>query len=297
MVLQRSIIPAEHQHVGQTKSDGTRMRALKDSTLVAGAAMLVLVGSGCAAPVRSTTVSSMASSGANHRNVGDWDEFWRAHSVSPPPPKTFLDYDAEPSDILNLTHGLLGDDVVRRWILADVRRGKGDAWAANHLRIDIVGAGVLGPAGLNGTDHSISKERAKGTVEIVCKSGMTVAAGVIAVQKETQRRIPWAELTDFVIVQVFQATGEPCIRRLSDGTTETIPIRRQRGELSWQLDTGEFRDDPVVGPLWYQARGWSCKMDGTGDLDEICGLVQPRGRTAAMAAQHAVAADGPAPRR
>ena len=258
--------------------------------------MLVLVGSGCAASTRSATAPSMASSGANHRNAGDWDEFWRARSVSPAPPKTFLDYDAEPPEILNLTHGLLGDDVVRSWILADVRRGKGDAWAANHLRVDIVSAGVLGPPGLNGTDHSISTERAKGTVEMACKAGMTVAAGVIAVPKETQRRIPWAALTDFVVVQVFRATGEPCTRRLSDGTTETLPIRRQRGELSWQLDTGEFRDNPVVGPLWYQARGWSCKMDGTGELDEICGLVQPRARTAAMAAQQGIAADGALPR-
>jgi hypothetical protein len=217
--------------------------------------------------------------------------------VSPAPPKSFLDYDAEPSKVLNLTDGLLGDDVVRSWILADVRRGKGDAWAANHMRLDIVNAGVLGPPGLNGTDHSIETERAKGTVEMACKAGTTAAAGVISVPKDTQRRIAWAGLTDFVIVQVFQATGEPCIRRLSDGTTEPMPVRRQRGELSWQLDTGEFRDEPVLGPLWYQARGWRCKMDGTGDLDEICGLVQPGSKTAGTAAQQGAAAGGVAPRR
>jgi hypothetical protein len=226
----------------------------------------------------------VASADANPRNAGDWDEFWRVRSVSPAPPKTFLDYEVEPAEIVNLTRGLLSDEVVRRWILADVRRGKADAWAANHLRGDIVNAGVLGPPGLNGTDRSIASERAKGTVEMTCKSGTTVAAGVVSVPKDMQRRISWAELTDFVVVQVFRATGEPCIRKLSDGTTETLPVRRQRGELGWQLDTGEFRDDPVVGPLWYQARGWSCKMDGTGELDEVCGLVQPSPRTTAMAA-------------
>jgi hypothetical protein len=225
--------------------------------------------------------SSVASDGANRRKAADWDEFWRVRSASPAPPPSFLSYEAEPAEILNLTNGLQNDEVVRTWILADVRRGRADAWAANHMRGDIVNSGVLGPPGLNGTDRSIARERAMGTVEITCKSGMTVAAGVVSVPKDTQQRISWAELTDFVIVQVFRATGEPCIRKLSDGTTQELPVRRQRGELSWQLDTGEFRDDPVVGQLWYQARGWSCKMDGTGDLDEICGLVQPSPRRAA----------------
>jgi len=239
----------------------------------------------------------MELSGGDQRTSRDWDDFWRAHSVSPPPPKSFLEYDVEPAEILNLTHGLLGDDVVRKWILADVRRGKGDAWAANHLRIDIVNAGVLGPPGLNGTDRSIATERSKGTLAVTCKSGTIAAAGVVSVPKEQQQQKSWAELTAFVIVQVFRASGEPCVRTLSDGTTEALPVRRRRDELSWQLDSGEFRDDPVIGPLWYQARGWSCRMDGTGDLDEICSLVQPSPRTAAMAAQPGVAADGAAPRR
>jgi hypothetical protein len=124
---------------------------------------------------------------------------------------------------------------------------------------------------------------------VTCKSGTIVAAGVVAVPKEQQQRKSWAGLTDFVIVQVFRSTGEPCTRTLADGRTETLPTRRRPGELSWQLDTGEFRDDPVIGPLWYQARGWSCQMDGSGDLDEICGLVRPRGRPAAFAAHPGVA--------
>src|SRR5262245_62983674 len=99
--------------------------------------VIVVAALGLAA-CRRSGVTSGSAAGANQPAAGGWDDFWRARSVSPAPPKSFLDYDAEPSKVLNLTHGLLGDDVVRRWILADGRRGKGDAWAANHMRLDIV---------------------------------------------------------------------------------------------------------------------------------------------------------------
>jgi len=204
-----------------------------------------------------------------------WDEFWRARSVSPPPPKSFLKDETLPPRILNLTDGALSDDVTRKWILADLRRSSGDAWAADHLRLDIVNARVLGPPGLNGTDRFIVREKAAGTVEVRCppRSGSVAAAGVIAVPAETRSRI--SELTDFVIVLVVRLTGEPCTRVLSNGNTETLPVRGRKGELGWQLDTGEFRDDPTIGPLWYQANGWSCKPDGSGELAPLCRLVQP----------------------
>jgi hypothetical protein len=189
---------------------------------------------------------------------------------------------AAPARVLNLTGGALPDETVRKWIVADARRGTGDAWAADHMRLDIVNAGVLGPPGLNGTELSIARDQAAGIVEVRCPPQPTLAAGVILVQKDTQREIPWAGLTDFVIVQVFQSTGEPCTHILSNGTSEIRPPRRKRGELRWQLDTGEFHDDPVVGPLWYQARGWTCAMDGRGMLDGICGLVQPNPTTLTM---------------
>src|SRR5262245_52729615 len=257
------------------------MNTSKASVVVVTFGLLAAAcGVGCTAHVAASPVpaGTMPSITENTPKTVDWDGFWRSHSVSPPPPKDFLDSGDEPSEILNLTHGLLGDDVVLKWILADVRRGRGDAWAANHLRMDIVNADVLGPPGLNGTDRAVERERARGTVETTCPMATMAAAGVIAISKDTQRRMQWAGLTDFVIVLVHRSKGEPCKRTASDGTIETLPLRRRRGELMWQLDTGEFRDDPVVGPLWYQAHGWSCQMDGRGVLDEICGLVQPSRR-------------------
>jgi hypothetical protein len=199
--------------------------------------------------------------------------------VSPAPPKDMMDDGVQPDEILNLTHGLLADDVVRKWIMADVRRGRGDAWAMRNMRLDIVNAGVLGPPGLNGTDRGIATEMTKGTVALNCDSSPIAAAGVIDVPKELQQRLAWAHLTDFVIVLVYRPRGIPCSRTLSDGSKEEMPLRRRRGQLTWQLDTGEFRDNAAIGPIWYQARGWSCPMDLSSELDEICAHVRLRSRT------------------
>jgi hypothetical protein len=206
---------------------------------------------------------------------GAWDDFWRARKVSPPPPRKFLDAESPAPLILNLTNGLLPDDVARKWVMADLRSGRGASWAGDHLRLDVVNADVFGSQGLDGTSEAIARERAKGALEVSCPADTVLAAAVVAASRDMRRRVAWAGLTNFVIIQTVEASGEPCKRTLAGGKTEAIPAPRAHGELSWRLDTGELRDDPVVGPLWYQARRWSCKLDGTGALDEICSLLQP----------------------
>jgi hypothetical protein len=76
-----------------------------------------------------------------------WQDFWHSIKVSPPPPRDFLDgkYTGE---ILNLAGGKLSDATVRKWVLADLRRGRGDSWALNQLRLDVANAGIFGPPGL-----------------------------------------------------------------------------------------------------------------------------------------------------
>jgi hypothetical protein len=142
--------------------------------------------------------------------------------------------------------------------------------------MDIVNAGVLGSIGLGGSDQFIAREVASGTVEIERdQPGVElVAAGVVAVPLDLQRRYPELELTDFVIVSLWRATGHGSVRVLRDGRREPRPTRLPAGSLSWQLDIGTFSDDPVVGPLWYQARGWSCRPDSP-VIGSLCGLVQP----------------------
>jgi hypothetical protein len=205
-----------------------------------------------------------------------WDQFWHAHSVDPPPPRDFMGSAPAVLNVLNLTNASISDATARRWVEADFRRGQGDLWAACHLRLDIVNAGVLGPPGLHGTDQFVSAELAKGTVALSCAPGFTIEKmAVVAVSEEMKRKHAGAGLTDFVIVTLFRSNGVVGTRTLADGRKESLPSRRKQGDLSWQLDAGEFRENATIGPLWYQAMGWSCGVTEPGTLDDICGLVRP----------------------
>jgi len=187
-----------------------------------------------------------------------------------------MDGESPPFQVLNLTNGAISDGAAKSWAEANRRRGRGDVWAECHLRDDLVNAGVLGPPGLNGTDGFISAERSRGTVALTCEPRFTVdKVAVIAVSDAMKRAHPDAELTNFVIVSQSRANGDAWTRTLGDGRKEQLPVRSRKGELRWQLDTGEFRSNEVVGPLWYQANGWSCGITRPGTLDDICRLVQP----------------------
>jgi hypothetical protein len=202
-----------------------------------------------------------------------WDSYWLSRQVSPPPPKAMFDPLPAQVRVQNLTNGAITDETATHWVIADIRRANAEIWAYRHLRADIYNANVLGPPGLN--SHAIegmNRERANGTVELVgTVSTAPVAAAVVAVPQRTADD----GLSDFVIVQVFRADGRGRERITSDGHRERIASSKQAGELWWQLDAGEFRDDPIVGPLWYQAHGWKCLPGASDVASRICALVQP----------------------
>src|SRR5690348_6780798 len=89
-----------------------------------------------------------------------WKEFWASVRVEPAPPKNFLEGPFT-GRVDNLTQGKISDETARRWVLASLRRGRGDAYAGQHLRDDIADAGIFGPPGLNGTREQIQTMRAK----------------------------------------------------------------------------------------------------------------------------------------
>jgi hypothetical protein len=205
-----------------------------------------------------------------------WDDFWHAHAVGPSPPRDFLDTPEDPlPQIVNATAGLVDDATVKKWILADLRRGRGDGWASSHLRIDVARANLFGPPGLNGTDSGIWQEALLGVVEIRCAEPRSViaAAAVVSVPGEVQAENSWAGLTDYVIVLRRERNAGLCERVFRDGHLETIAPRQPPGTSSWQLDTGAFRDSPVIGPLWYQAHGWSCVPDPATPIGRLCGVL------------------------
>jgi len=205
-----------------------------------------------------------------------WPAFWRAVQVDPPPPADFLDVGPYRGKVLNLSNGRLTDATVRQWIEGDLRRGQGDAFAGNTLRRDIAQAGMLGPPGLNGTTESIDAAIANGVDHIEAGGyAETVAAAVIWITKEQQLANPGAGYTDYVIVHVRRMSGKPRMRVFKDGKRQPFGTAPKPGELRWQLDTGHFVSHPVLGPLWYQKTGWSCKPDDGTAMGEICGRVTP----------------------
>jgi hypothetical protein len=204
-----------------------------------------------------------------------WNEYWVAHGVNKPPPRNFLEAKFN-GTIQNLSNGKLSDTTARRWALADLRRGRGDLWAAEHLRLDIVNAGVLGPPGLNGTGAHIESELAKGVVRLETGGALEiVTVAVIDVEEILGKSAPKADVPKFMCVFVYRATGKGTKRTFKDGRVEAIEAHAKAGDLSWQVDTGWFFDDPALGPLWYQEHGWACVPNDGSVTGKICGMVKP----------------------
>lgn len=207
------------------------------------------------------------------RTADNWAAFWASVKIDPPPPRNFLDVSFS-GRVDNLTDGKISNETARRWVLADLRRGAGDMYSALNLREDIVNAGIFGPPGLNGTDRGIQSMRKKGIAKIEAPTQPdVVAAAVIAVPKKMQEEDPHAGLTDYVVVLLYRSTRGKATAIYLDGHREVMEDKSE-GALSWQLDTGHYFAHSMLGPLWYQKNGWSCKPDET-VVGKLCGRVKP----------------------
>jgi hypothetical protein len=201
-----------------------------------------------------------------------WKAFWASVHVEPAPPRNFLDGEFD-GRVDNLTNGKLSDATVRKWVLANLRRGRGDSYAGHHLRDDIANAGIFGPPGLNGTGDTIRTYRERNIDHIESPlAPKVVAAAVIAVPKQEQARNPRLALTDYVIVIMYRMPPGAMTTVYRDGRRELVLNKRK--EMYWQLDTGHFFQHSTLGPLWYQKMGWSCVPDGS-VIGQYCGLVKP----------------------
>jgi hypothetical protein len=179
-------------------------------------------------------------------------------------------------EIINRTGDAADDATVRRWALADLRRLQGDNWASDNLRMDVVNADVFGPPGLNGTDVGIRRHTSEGLLAVRCPPPNIVKAAVVRVPVALQKAVTRdVGLTDFVVVLMYRGAAEGCERIHRDGSRDTLPPHVREGAFSWQLDSGEFRTDPVVGDLWYQARGWTCRPDPGDVIGSLCGVIGP----------------------
>jgi hypothetical protein len=203
-----------------------------------------------------------------------WEAFWHSVKVEPAPRRDFLEGPFN-GKILNLTDGRLPDDTVEAWVLADMRRGRGDLYASYNLRRDIADADVFGPPGLNGTGEGIRNARQQGLVRVKGPlSPDVVAAAVIWISPAQRQELASFGLTEYVIVQAYRRAKGRVTRVYRDGHIETDQTTGA-ADVYWQLDCGHFVDHPVLGPLWYQSRGWTCKPDDGTPVGEICGRVMP----------------------
>ena len=224
------------------------------------------------------SVSAFAAKPAPIPPVGDaWESFWRSVKVYPPPPRDFLEgsYNGR---IVNLTQGRLSDETVRVWVLADLRRGRGDTYSGTTLRRDIADAGVFGPPGLNGTGDVIDGERSKGVVMWEMEdTNEVVAAAVIWVPAEERKKYPAVGLSEYVIVLEYLPAPRTVTpeRVYADGRREPIALPPASKVPSWQIDIGHFVDHPVLGPLWYQQLGFTCIPNDGSVLGHYCGLLKP----------------------
>ena len=201
-----------------------------------------------------------------------WKSFWNSVNVDPPPPRDFLEGDFT-GKILNLTGGRLSDATVKSWILADMRRGRGDSYAGYHLRRDIADADIFGPPGLNGTSEGIDKLRAQGVERIdPDPTQRTRVAAVVWIPPEQQRANARAGFTEYAIVTGRESGMGTFVYR--DGRKEPAGKPAPAGELRWQLDTGHFYRHGTLGALWYQQNGFTCIPGSAGITGEICGRVK-----------------------
>lgn len=202
--------------------------------------------------------------------TSDWAAYWVSVGVDPAPPKGFLkvSYDGR---VENLTNGKISDETARKWAIASLRRGQGDRYASINMREDIANAGVFGPKGLNGTSEQIQAFREAGVVRMEGAFPETLAVAVMLVP--SQLKAEDSSLTDYVIVRLSRAPAGPATLIYRDGHSESR-TGRKAGELAWQLDTGHFFEHPVLGPLWYQKNGWSCRPDGT-PIGQLCAQLKP----------------------
>lgn len=205
-----------------------------------------------------------------------WEAFWRSVKVYPPPPRDFLE-GTYSGKISNLTQGKLDDQTVRAWVLADLRRGRGDSYSLLTLRRDIADAGIFGPPGLNGTSDAIASERAKGVVMLELEhDNEVVAAAVVWVPPDERKKYADVGLSEYVIVLKYlpkQSTGS-ADRVFADGRREPLVLTPPSKAPHWQIDIGHFVAHPVLGPLWYQKLGFSCRPNDGSVTGHYCGLLE-----------------------
>lgn len=186
--------------------------------------------------------------------------FWARRQVTPSPPPGFLDdYAALP---LPAVAGSVPG--ARGYVQAALRQLSGETYAIDHLRLDIVESGVLGPPGLSGDDTSVIQARNAGL------SG--TATALKAVQAASVLRLSAAEAKglDAYAVVLRLAYG-PFVGTYAGGASRTLPPAVPQTEAL----IGHLVANRLLGTYLYVTRAVDCASAVAGSVAaKVCATLR-----------------------
>ncbi len=168
--------------------------------------------------------------------------FWARRGVRPPPPAGFLDAYA----------GL--KQPASPYVRAAVRELAGETYATDHLRLDLVDAGVLGTPGLSGDQASIAQAQAAGLSSTTTTLRSVLASAVVTVPSQD------SALGTYVVALRLQYG--PFVGHYADGTSRTLPAT---GPTSVAL-AGRLVTTPLLGTFLYVTSEVDCPSAAKGSV-------------------------------
>ena len=198
-----------------------------------------------------------------------WAAAWAGWGISPPPPRNVASFLPRPLPrVANRTNGQVNDGTARTWVEAWVRDGSIESWLVAHLRDQTFGRpdNPLGnpnaALGLySGVETLISRARREGANRVVGKKdSVIVSAEVVAVSPNLNQQVKQPHvLTPFALSIRVQGPSDAALS-FPDGHEEDLAGLRP-AETSADVISGEYRDDPVLGPLWYVEDDFDCSTE------------------------------------
>lgn len=205
-------------------------------------------GSGSAASPGATASPSGPVTPTPDENAG---QFWSRRGVVPSPPPGFLDNNAA----LPLPAAGGSVPAARRYVQAALRELSGETYAVDHLRLDIVESGVLGPPGLSGDDRSVIQARNAGLTATTTSLTAVQAASVVALSAADARGL------DAYVVVLRLAYG-PFVGTYAGGASRTLPPTPPQT----QALIGHLVANRLLGTYLYVTRAVDCASAAKGSV-------------------------------
>ncbi|MHB8507651.1 MAG: hypothetical protein ACYDGR_03255 [Candidatus Dormibacteria bacterium] len=172
--------------------------------------------------------------------------------------------------VVNRTSGSISDRTAKLWVSAFFRSNSIEQWEAAHL-IDSVMSSPSNPTGdsnpaaglYGGYIRNMARLRGLNAVGLQDKSdGNLTNVAVVQVPEALRAQVSGPRrLSPFVIYsRVLGPTDVVAV--FSDGHVQDEGGLAS-GQISAGIEAGEYRDDPILGPLWYREASFDCASDSS----------------------------------